>query len=105
VQNGTSVIAQLSQNVHTERQHEPDPERRLTGAHAAHDETPGSRSLGVKANRDDLVAQELFAEDIGVAAMLRQLAEYVEIHPAHREWATPVALDYVVQGQLRGHSA
>ncbi len=82
-----------------------NPRFRLTGAYAAPHDTPGSRSVGVRANRYRLVAQKLFAEDIGVAAMLRQLAQYVEIHPAQREWATPVALDDVVQGQLRGHSA
>lgn len=65
----------------------------------------GCRSVGAKANRDELVAQELLAKDIGVAAMLRQLAEYVEIYPAQRKGATPVALDDVVQGQMRGRSS
>ena len=46
-----------------------------------------------------LLVDELLSQDVCVPAVLGQLAQHVEIHPAQRERAAPVAVDHVVQPQ------
>jgi hypothetical protein len=46
-----------------------------------------------------LLADELLAQDVGVPAVLSELAQHVEVYPAQRERAAPVAVDDVVQAQ------
>jgi hypothetical protein len=43
--------------------------------------------------------EDLLSQDLRVPAMLSELAQYVEVHPAQRKRAAPVALKYVVQPQ------
>ena len=43
--------------------------------------------------------QELFAEDVGVAAMLGEVAQHVEVDPPERQRPTPVPGQQVVQTQ------
>jgi hypothetical protein len=40
--------------------------------------------------------EDLLAEDVGVAAVLGKLTQHVEVDPAQRERAAPVAVDDVV---------
>jgi hypothetical protein len=46
-----------------------------------------------------LLVDELLAQDVRVPAVLSEFAQHVEVHPAQRERAAPVAVDYVVQAQ------
>ena len=46
-----------------------------------------------------LFVHELLAQDVRVPAVLSELAQHVEVHPAQRERAAPVAVDYVVPPQ------
>ena len=46
-----------------------------------------------------LVADDLLAQDVGVPAMLSELAQHVEIYPPQRKRAAPVAANHVVQPQ------
>jgi hypothetical protein len=41
----------------------------------------------------------LLAEDVGVPAVLRQLAQYMEVDPPKGEWATAIAANDVIQAQ------
>ena len=44
-----------------------------------------------------LLVHELLAQDVRVAAVLSELAQRMEVDPAQRERAAPVAVDHVVQ--------
>ena len=46
-----------------------------------------------------LFVEKLLSQDVCVPAMLGELAQHVEVHPAQRERAAPVAVDQVVQFQ------
>jgi hypothetical protein len=46
-----------------------------------------------------LHVEDLLPQDVRVPAVLGEFAQYVEVHPAHRERAAPVAVDGVVQPQ------
>ncbi len=46
-----------------------------------------------------LLAENLLSQDVGVPAMLCEFAQHVEVHPAQRERAAPVAVDHVIQSQ------
>ncbi len=48
---------------------------------------------------DALLAEELLSQDVCVPAVLREFAEHVEVDPAQRERAAPVAVDHVVQAK------
>jgi hypothetical protein len=48
---------------------------------------------------DALLVDELLPQDVCVAAVLSQLAQHVEVHPAQRERPAPVAAGNVVQPQ------
>ena len=54
---------------------------------------------GVRDRSGGLFADELFAQDVGVTAVLGKLAQHVQVHPAERERAAPVAVQQVVQFQ------
>jgi MFS family permease len=45
---------------------------------------------------DALLAQELLPQDVGMPAVLGQLAQHVEVNPAQRERAASVAVEHVV---------
>jgi hypothetical protein len=49
---------------------------------------------------EDLLAEDLLAEDVGVPAVLRQLAQYMEVDPPKGEWATAIAANDVIQAQV-----
>ena len=66
----------------------------LRNAYRAPDGVPSPRHERAP---DALLADELLSQDVCVPAVLGQLAQYVEVHPAQRERATPVAADHVVQ--------
>jgi hypothetical protein len=51
-----------------------------------HERTPGA-----------LPVEDLLPQDVCVPAVLGEFAQYVEVHPAQRERAAPVAVDPVVQ--------
>jgi hypothetical protein len=61
-----------------------------TVAGTEHDAEPAPGSLPV---------QDLLPQDVCVPAVLGEFAQYVEVHPAQRERAAPVAEDLVVQAQ------
>jgi hypothetical protein len=44
-----------------------------------------------------LSVEDLLPQDVGVPAVLGEFAQDVEVHPAQRERAAPVAVDPVVQ--------
>ncbi len=46
-----------------------------------------------------LPVEDLLPQDVCVPAVLGEFAQYVEVHPAQRERAKPVAVDVVVQPQ------
>jgi hypothetical protein len=46
-----------------------------------------------------LPGEDLLSQDVGVPAVLGEFAQDVEVHPAQRERAAPVAVDPVVQPQ------
>jgi hypothetical protein len=46
-----------------------------------------------------LPVEDLLPQDVCVPAVLGEFAQYVEVHPAQRERAAPVAVDPVVQPQ------
>jgi hypothetical protein len=46
-----------------------------------------------------LTVEDLLPQDVCVPAVLGEFAQYVEVHPAQRERAAPVAVDPVVQPQ------
>ena len=46
-----------------------------------------------------LAVEDLLPQDVCVSAVLGEFAQYVEVHPAQRERAAPVAVDPVVQPQ------
>ena len=48
---------------------------------------------------DALLVDDLLAQDVCVPAVLSEFAQHVEVHPAQRERAAPVAVDHVVQPQ------
>jgi hypothetical protein len=48
---------------------------------------------------DALLVDELLAQDVCVPAVLGEFAQHVEIYPAQRERAAPVAVDQVVEPQ------
>jgi hypothetical protein len=50
-------------------------------------------------SRDALLVQDLLAQDVRVPAVLSEFAQHVEVYPAQRERAAPVAEDHVVQPQ------
>ena len=56
-------------------------------------------------SRARLVIDDLLSEDVGVAAVLGKLTQHVEVDPAQRERAAPVAVDHVVQAQGCGRAA
>ncbi len=60
----------------------------LTASHWRHERKP-----------DRLVVHELLAQDVCVPAVLGELAQRVEVYPAQRERAAPVAVDHVVEPQ------
>jgi hypothetical protein len=64
---------------------------------------PGPASPGPPAelrwSPSALPVEDLLPQDVRMAAVLGEFAQYVQVHPAHRERATPVAVDPVVQTQ------
>ena len=58
----------------------------LDGAILVRHERPGA-----------LLVDELLSQDVCVPAVLGQLAQHVEIHPAQRERAAPVAVEQVIE--------
>ena len=52
-----------------------------------------------------LPVDELLPQDVRVPAVLGELAQHVEVHPAQRERAAPVTADDVIQSQGRGRAA
>ena len=46
-----------------------------------------------------LPVEDLLPQDVCMPAVLGEFAQYVEVHPAQRERAAPVAVDPVVQPQ------
>jgi len=62
---------------------------------------PRSRSIRVRAAWPSslLLADELFAQNVCVPAVLSELAQHVEAHPPQRKRTAPVPVDYVVQAQ------
>ena len=59
----------------------------------------GERVGGARLTGVPLVVEELLSQDVGVAAVLGQLAQHVQVHPTQREGAAPVAEKDVVQAQ------
>ena len=55
--------------------------------------------IAARADAGALLVDELLAQDVCVPAVLSELAQHVEVHPAQRERAAPVAVDHVVQAQ------
>ncbi len=53
-------------------------------------------AVNVHGHADGLLVDELLAQDACVPAVLSELAQDVEVHPAQRERAAPVAVDHVV---------
>src|SRR5580704_10038021 len=64
------------------------PRRAVPSPGRRHERTPGA-----------LPVEDLFPQDVCVPAVLGEFAQYVEVHPAQRERAAPVAVDPVVQPQ------
>lgn len=42
----------------------------------------------------------LFAQDVGVSAVLGELAKGVEVDPSHREWSSAVPVNHVVESKV-----
>jgi hypothetical protein len=59
----------------------------------------GGAPYAARRTQGALLAGELLAQDVRVAVVLSELAQHVEVHPAQRERAAPVAVDEVVQAQ------
>ena len=57
------------------------------------------RELVLRLSGRLLFVEQLLSQDVCVPAMLSELAQHVEVHPAQRERAAPVAVDHVVQFQ------
>jgi enoyl-CoA hydratase/carnithine racemase len=55
--------------------------------------------------RSGPAAEDLLPQDVRVAAVLRELAQGVQVDPAQRKRAHPVTAEYVVQVQARGGPA
>jgi hypothetical protein len=61
--------------------------------------TPTSRTAATERTPGALPAEDLLPQDVCVPAVLGEFAQYVEVHPAQRERAEPVAVHPVVQPQ------
>jgi len=61
------------------------------------DDSMNPRTPDSHSSRERL--KDLLSEDVCVPAVLSKLPEHVEVHPAQRERAAPVAADCVVQPQ------
>jgi hypothetical protein len=59
----------------------------------------GGRLQRARTAPDALLVDELLAQDVCVPAVLSEFPQHVEVHPAQRERAAPVAVDHVVQPQ------
>ena len=57
----------------------------------------GSLLRGLR--REALPVEDLLPQDVCVPAVLGEFAQDVEVHPAQRERAAPVAVDPVLQPQ------
>jgi GNAT superfamily N-acetyltransferase len=71
----------------------PQPLRSLSATPT----TPLGDVDGVADRSGVLLAGQLLAQDVGVTAVLGKLAQHVQVHPAQRERAAPVAEEQVVQ--------
>lgn len=47
----------------------------------------------------DLLGDQMLEQDVCVPAVLSELAQHVQVHPAQRERAAPVAVEQVVRVQ------
>lgn len=103
----STVLPRQARPTDTARRRKRLTRRRRPSGGRSSTNSPGARASSptISAGLEPTIVQELFANDIGVTAMLRQLAECVEIHPAKWDRAALVAVEYVVQGQLRGDAA
>lgn len=59
--------------------------------------------------RCDVPSEDLFAEDVGVSAVMGEFAEDMKVNPTQGQWAASVSLDYVVEshrgrGRYRGRT-
>ena len=59
--------------------------------------TTGTSPAAYRCDAGALLVDQLFPKDVCVPAVLSEFAQHVEVHPAQRERAAPVAVENVVQ--------